>query len=391
MFADHQIHYDAPAMLRSLLDHHRNRRGIPTQATAFFLDALGTPWDLAMKTSASRCSALVRFVYARCGAQLAAPATSAAPPPRRLKASDEEGLRRAVQDSWPAIITPETTGALPSRLLQQLPKLQQLRELCGHRQVTVRLPKARFASFPRWLSRHFDGFVDGLAQPAAERRTFGDVRKKMPYEDVDVLDLKDAIDEFCSERAEGPRFYAASVPLARDLPELAEQLSPLREALEEALHLSVGPPVPNAPVMYLGAGEQRTPLHCDPTENITLVLEGAKLFRLFPPHAAPFLKPLGGWFAAASCWLSGVVPAVYCARDAFATLPEGTPEPLDLQLKPGDALYLPCGWWHAVVGSKEPNMAIVFGYAPSETKGARYFGAQPQRPPELMENGATTA
>jgi len=26
---------------------------------------------------------------------------------------------------------------------------------------------------------------------------------------------------------------------------------------------------------------------------------------------------------------------VYCARDAFATLPEGTPEPLDLELKPG--------------------------------------------------------
>ena len=41
--------------------------------------------------------------------------------------------------------------------------------------------------------------------------------------------------------------------VTRDLPELAEDLAPLREALEDALHLSVGPPVPNAPVMYLGS------------------------------------------------------------------------------------------------------------------------------------------
>eukprot|EP00434_Breviolum_minutum_P023471 symbB.v1.2.020704.t2/scaffold1760.1/size102730/2 len=131
--------------------------------------------------------------------------------------------------------------------------------------------------------------------------------------------------------------------------------------------------------MYLGAGQQRTPLHCDPTENVTLVLEGRKRIRLFPPWAAVHLQPIGGWWAAASCWLSGVVPAVYGAADPF-TPSEATPEAMDIHLGPGDALYLPCGWWHAVVGSQEPNMAIVFGYAPSEIKGARYFGEQPQRP-----------
>lgn len=34
----------------------------------------------------------------------------------------------------------------------------------------------------------------------------------------------------------------------------------------------------------------------------------------------------------------------------------------------GEALYLPAGWWHAVVGSQEPNMAIVFGYAAGTEK-----------------------
>ena len=45
--------------------------------------------------------ALVRFVYARCGAQLAPTAAvnaAASALPRRLRASEEEGLRRAVQD-----------------------------------------------------------------------------------------------------------------------------------------------------------------------------------------------------------------------------------------------------------------------------------------------------
>ena len=45
--------------------------------------------------------ALVRFVYARCGAQLHRPpsgTTAAAATPRRLKASEKEALRRAVQE-----------------------------------------------------------------------------------------------------------------------------------------------------------------------------------------------------------------------------------------------------------------------------------------------------
>ena len=226
-----------------------------------------------MKRSPTASSALVRFVYDRCGAAYARPRDGRAAAergPRQVKSSEAEALQRAVQDSWPAIISPDVgPGALPMEFFKELPKLQQLKELCGHRQVTVRLPKARFAWLPAGLAFHWPSLRH------VERQTFGDVRKKMPYEDVKQMALRDVIDALSSREmtSQAPPFYAASVPLRRDLPELALRLGPLQEALEEVLHLSVGPPVANAPVMYLGAGQQRTPLHCDPTENVTLVLE----------------------------------------------------------------------------------------------------------------------
>ena len=37
----------------------------------------------------------------------------------------------------------------------------------------------------------------------------------------------------------------------------------------------MGDAVPFTPAMYFGAGQQRTPLHFDPTENLTVALQGS--------------------------------------------------------------------------------------------------------------------
>merc|ERR1712118_306721 len=108
------------------------------------------------------------------------------------------------------------------------------------------------------------------------------------------------------------------------------------------------------PSLYLGAHGQRTPLHFDPTENITIVLQGRKTFRLFSPASSPWLRPKGGMVAAAACWMHGVVPAVYSDIDAWK-LPAA---PDDVEA--GEMLYLPRAWWHAVAGSSEPNVTMVF-------------------------------
>ncbi|CAJ1415098.1 unnamed protein product [Effrenium voratum] len=207
--------------------------------------------------AAKRSSALVRFVYARCGAK-GGEACAALGARRPTNFSE---LRAAVQDSWPAILGSE--GVLPSALLAPLPDLIQLADLCGHRQVAVRLPKARLS---------FLGVRSSFLEDPKER-TFGDVRKgKAPYEDAELAVLKDVIQELTTSQA--ARRYAASVPLDRDLPELAALAEPLRSHWAKLLEV-LGPEVPNTPVMYLGSGEQRTPLHCDPTENITIVVQAA--------------------------------------------------------------------------------------------------------------------
>merc|ERR1719235_1726157 len=104
--------------------------------------------------------------------------------------------------------------------------------------------------------------------------------------------------------------YAANLPIDFRLPELAPHLLPVIEIIEKAARGSASSPVPlgaripGTPVIYLGAGMQRTPMHFDPTENLTCVLQGSKHFRLFPPWASSQLRPNGGFLAACACWFS---------------------------------------------------------------------------------------
>lgn len=160
-------------------------------------------------------------------------------------------------------------------------------------------------------------------------------------------------------------FYAANLPLQTVLPELAEHFLPMEELVLGRYGPAFGqPPVPGTPVLYLGAGRQRTPLHFDPTENLTAMLQGSKRFRLFPPAASLQLQPRGGALAAFICWLRGVVPAVYSDIDVWGLSPLELPRFVDVVLDPGEVLYLPAAWWHAVEGSPEPNASLVFGFAP---------------------------
>jgi len=202
---------------------------------------------------------------------------------------------------------------------------------------------------------------------------FGDPRARAPYGRRDRRRLDQVIEQLRASTSGSALAdcYAANVPIEVALPELAALLSPLGQGLVDRFGPLFGPAVPGTPALYLGAGGQRTPLHFDPTENLTAVMQGSKHFRLFPPAASLQLQPRGGYLAAAACWLSGVVPAVYSDVDAWRS--HGSPRPLDVEVRAGEVLYLPPGWWHAVAGSQAPNVTLVFGFAPGISKGARYF------------------
>lgn len=96
--------------------------------------------------------------------------------------------------------------------------------------------------------------------------------------------------------------------------------------------------------VWLGPAGTLTPLHTDPHHNLLCQAVGRKHVRLYAPGAAS---------AAALC--PAPPPLGNTARVDF-TRPDGAAFPLfsaapfaDVTLQPGDALYIPPGWWHGVL------------------------------------------
>eukprot|EP00928_Gymnodinium_smaydae_P093952 TRINITY_DN7834_c0_g1_i1.p1 TRINITY_DN7834_c0_g1~~TRINITY_DN7834_c0_g1_i1.p1 ORF type:complete len:343 (-),score=53.93 TRINITY_DN7834_c0_g1_i1:10-1038(-) len=310
---------------------------------------------------ALRC-ALVRFVHGRCGITAtpsSSSSSSAAPAVAEASATAATSawLSANVVANRPAIVRGlwqpgfrDAASHVSSDAALGEDIIPRLREICGHRVVSVRLP----------------ALSNGSSSSSERGATYGDAASPSPYKRSERWELSRALDSLCGG------CYIANVPLEGSLPELYDQLQPLVQKVDSLGGSSFGPAADGTPALYLGASGQQTPLHFDPTENLTIVLQGAKRIRLFAPSASPFLQPRGGRAAAALCWLNGVVPAVYSGLDAWSSEAPRA-EAVDITLHAGDLLYIPAAWWHAVVGSEEPNVTVVFGYAPSASKGARYY------------------
>jgi lysine-specific demethylase 8 len=109
---------------------------------------------------------------------------------------------------------------------------------------------------------------------------------------------------------------------------------------------------------WLGPMGTVSNLHWDRARNILVQVAGAKWFRLFPPAAGPALHaappPLGNTSALPVEALRDPVPGscgaggAKWARDFPLYAAGGAGAPLEGTLLPGDALYIPPGWWHAL-------------------------------------------
>ena len=122
--------------------------------------------------------------------------------------------------------------------------------------------------------------------------------------------------------------------------------------------------LPNAPLIYMGKGNQRTPLHFDPTGNLVLVVRGRKTFDLFPPSSSHLLNPIGGLVEAFLSWYGGWVPAVYSRYRGDESQLEEIPGRIRVHLEAGEGLWMPPCWWHGVSGGQDPNVILVFGTRP---------------------------
>ena len=129
-------------------------------------------------------------------------------------------------------------------------------------------------------------------------------------------------------------------------------------------HTTAGCP-PEATNFWMGGERSITSWHADHYENMYAVISGSKRFFLLPPADAWRMRMRRGrvtrWaLAADGAWrleappddghASTVWSAVPLPRhdDDCCLLDDGAPQPLTVTVLPGETLYLPAGWWHAV-------------------------------------------
>ncbi|OIW24511.1 Clavaminate synthase-like protein, partial [Coniochaeta ligniaria NRRL 30616] len=137
-------------------------------------------------------------------------------------------------------------------------------------------------------------------------------------------------------------------------------LSGLPESLQQDLK---PPPLVEAGTIYnssiwLGLTPTYTPMHRDPNPNLFRQLHGSKIVRILPPRAGEtlFNKVQASINGAASPRLRGPEmmqgPEKKALHDAIwtdhgdAIIGERTI--YEARLDPGDAMYLPTGWWHSI-------------------------------------------
>ncbi len=115
-------------------------------------------------------------------------------------------------------------------------------------------------------------------------------------------------------------------------------------------------------IVWLGS-TSRLGLHYDEADNLHCVVRGRKTFHLIAPEHYRNLYPVDARRSLAQGinWSEVDVFAPDLARfPRFAEV-----EVLRAQLGPGDVLYLPCHYWHAVEHEGRPTIAVNFWW-PSE-------------------------
>jgi len=120
------------------------------------------------------------------------------------------------------------------------------------------------------------------------------------------------------------------------------------------------------PRLWIG-NETTAQTHYDLSENIACVILGTRQFTLFPPEQLPNLYP--GPLETAP----GRIPVSLTSIDApdFEAHPrfeEALEHRMVGQLGPGDAIYIPPGWWHHVRAQAPINMLVNYWWADKEAQ-----------------------
>ncbi|WP_375422009.1 cupin-like domain-containing protein [uncultured Sphingomonas sp.] len=161
-----------------------------------------------------------------------------------------------------------------------------------------------------------------------------------------------------------PRPYAMavqSIPTPELLPGFAEENR--IDLVDDAV----------VPRLWLG-NAIRVATHYDLQENIGVVVVGRRRFTLFPPDqiANLYMGPLE--LTPAGTPISLVDPA-NPDLDRYPRFAEAMAVAQDATLEPGDAIYIPFHWWHAVDSLEPVNIFMNYWWNPATSVGGNPYDA----------------
>ncbi len=146
---------------------------------------------------------------------------------------------------------------------------------------------------------------------------------------------------------------------------MAIQSAPAPELLPGFAEENASPLPPAATVPRLWFGNAvRVATHYDLMENVGVVIAGRRRFTLFPPDQLPnlYMGPLEPTPAGTPVSL---VDAAAPDLDRFPRFTEALAAAEAAVLEPGDALYIPFHWWHAVDSLAPVNLFANYWWNPA--------------------------
>lgn len=158
---------------------------------------------------------------------------------------------------------------------------------------------------------------------------------------------------------------AATMPDPPAMAVQSEDVASLLPAFARENRLALLPDV--AARIWIG-NRIRVGVHYDAKANIACCVAGRRRFTLYPPEQITGLYPGPFELTPAGVPVSMVDPAAP-DLDRFPRYAEAAHHASTATLEPGDAIYIPYGWWHGVESLDPVSILVNYWWTPGQPEG----------------------